>query len=173
VVPFLFMFFGYYIKQKDRFFSIHHTLDLVITQKKDEKLKTMLFSIENNTVKECWCSFPDSFAPSQKAYADKKSLIAKTTKSKKMLIIENIKKEKEKGSKLRISSHCETEDGSVVTFPIRTNLLAKDVLLVIQVIFEDSFFKINHAKIYKQIFEEFEKRILIEYALKEIKSHAN
>ena len=44
------MFFGYYIKQKDRFFSIHHTPDLVITHNLYEKVKCNYYDPYNENV---------------------------------------------------------------------------------------------------------------------------
>lgn len=135
--------------------------------KSDKNFSTALFRMKNGVAIGSWCYFPEDAAPDSKLLNDSDSLASHTVKKKKMLIVENIEKEKKLDSSV-VSKNCVLNDGSAICYPIK---FAEDYPLVIRITEESNFFRKDYQKLYKKVFENFQKRIQIEYALSEIKCH--
>jgi hypothetical protein len=120
---------------------------------------TVLFKMENNLPVDSWCYFPESNRPVPELLQDSTSLAA----------YEDIAKERI-SSTSKISKNCPTENGSAFCYPLK---VAADVPLVLRITANKSFFKIENKVIYGKILEHFKKRILIEYALSELKNHVS
>jgi hypothetical protein len=135
--------------------------------KSDKNFSTALFRMKNGVAIESWCYFPQDAAPDSKLLNDSDSLASHTVKRKKMLIVENIEKEKKLDGSV-VSKNCVLNDGSAICYPIK---FAEEYPLVIRITEEGNFFKKDYQKLYKKVFENFQKRIQIEYALSEIKCH--
>jgi hypothetical protein len=137
---------------------------------KDEiDFTTVLFKMRDNLPIESWCCFPEGNEPIPELLKDPTTLAAYTANLKKMVIIEDIAKEKTL-SKSKISKHCPTEEGSALCYPLR---VGTTIPLVLRVTANKSFFKMENRVAYEKILEHFKKRILIEYALSELKNHVS
>lgn len=141
-----------------------------IFEKKEIDFKTVLFKIaENKTPVENWCHFPEHCPPEAGILYDTKSLVFHTVQKKSIVIIEDIKKEK--GSrKPRISQHCVAEDGSAICYPIRC-IHTNTTPFAIRIVANGGFFETDREPLYQKVFQRFEKRVLLEYALGEIKNY--
>jgi len=138
----------------------------------DKKLKTLLYTIEDDKINECWCTFPQHSEQGPKVLADDDSLINKVITTKKLIIIEDINKEKKKAAGVaRVSRYCETENGSAIAFPIKSPVLGS-ISMVVAVISEDLFFHEVDKRAYSMILEKIGKRIMVEYALYKLKANA-
>lgn len=136
---------------------------------------TVLFKIKEGRPVESWCYFPEGNRPNDELLNDSTSLAAQTVKENRMIIVEDIQKEKEKiknNKKSKISANCQQEEGSELCFPIR--LTAKNTIpLVLGVTASECFFLVENSVLYENILETFRKRIIIEYTLSEMKSHVS
>lgn len=132
---------------------------------------TVVFRVRNKVTIEAWSYYPESQIPEQKVIEDANSLAANSAKSRKMVIIPDIEKERKK-KKPQISQHCLSEHGSAICYPINTGHTKGDIPLVLRITTNKPFFKHENREVYKQILEKFKKRILIEYALSELKDRS-
>lgn len=143
----------------------------LLEQKNDDiEFYTTLFIMENNVPVKSWCFFPESDPPSDILYKSTDSLSTHACEQKNTIIVSDIAKEKKK-KKSRISPNCITEKGSAICYPILCKHTG-DIPLAIRIVASSNFFNSDMKKLYQKIFEKFEKRILIEYALSEVKKYA-
>lgn len=141
-----------------------------LEQEKDIEFTTAIFKMIDGIPAESWCYFPESEKPEQNLLNDPMSLAANTAKNGgKMIVIEDIEKEKRK-RKSQISKHCQTEKGSVICYPIR-NGHTKSLPLVLRITANKAFFSSDKEILYEPILRRFKTRILIEYALSELKNY--
>lgn len=131
---------------------------------------TVVFRMNNNRSVSVWSYYPESQIPELDLISDPKSLASYSAKNKKMTIISDIKAEKKKKNS-KISEYCALEEGSAICYPINTGH-TKEIPLVIRITANKQFFDVEKREIYKKILETFKKRILIEYALSELKDRA-
>jgi len=136
----------------------------------EEKIEfvTVVFRMKSNLAIGAWSYYPESEIPEQKLIEDTDSLAANAVEQRKIIIISDIEKERKRKNSL-ISKHCLTEEGSAICYPISTGHTKGSIPLVIRITTNKPFFKKENRLIYKQILEKFKKRILIEYALSELK----
>lgn len=142
--------------------------------KAEIEFTTVLFKMSNSVPVKPWCYFPECNRPGEGLLNNRGSLAANAAKanngSGKTIIVENIEKEKRKTKSL-ISKNCASEHGSALCFPIKSNHVSAKVPLVLRITTNRPFF-LEHKKVqYEEVLKRFEKRILIEYALSELKSY--
>lgn len=135
------------------------------------EFNTVLFRMNGEVLVESWCFFPESNMPDQALLNDTQSLASNVARSGKMIIIEDIGKER-KNKKSRISVQCQMEAGSALCYPIKC-APTKNIPLVLRITANKAFFSTEKRAMYEKIFERFKKRILIEYALSQFKSYAS
>lgn len=152
--------------------SIHTFFDgfSKILGENDIEFQTVLFKLENNIAKQSWCYFPESSPPEKALLGDNASLAVFSAKERKMIIIEDIASEQKKATP-RISKNCTSDRGSAICYPVRY-IQTNTVPLVIRVVANKPFFEIKKRSYYNDVFKRFEKRILIEYSLSELKQDA-
>lgn len=133
---------------------------------------TVLFKMDDGSPVEGWCYFPESKRPEQNLLNDPKSLAANAAKNNgRTIIIQDIEKERKK-PKSQISQHCPTEKGSAICYPIKSTH-TKSIPLVLRITADKAFFSSDNKVLYEKILDRFSKRILIEYALSELKNYAS
>lgn len=137
----------------------------------DIEFTTALFKMVNGVPVESWCFFPEASMPGQNLLKDSRSLASCAAKSGKMVIIQDIEYEKKRKDP-RISKHCQSDKGSAISIPI-TSPQIKGVPLVLRITADKAFFSEDKRVMYKKTLELFKKRILIEYALSELKNYAS
>ncbi|MBF6650100.1 hypothetical protein [Methylobacter sp. BlB1] len=134
---------------------------------KEIDFTTVLFKMKNGIPEDSWCYFPESNMPEQNLLKDPSSLASYAARVGKLVIIPDIEKERI-SSESRISRFCRAEKGSVICFPIRSEQI-KDTPFVIRISADKAFFSEENKVTYEKILGRFRKRILIEYALSELK----
>ena len=157
--------------------SIHMVFETLATEMYGSdslnfNFRTNLFEIDNNIVTGNLCYFPESDKMREKIVRDTDSLVAQAISSNNkdnIIIIDNIKKEHEHENS-RISKYCVSNEGSALAYLIRCNH-TNNIPFVIRIVVEHNFFNSKQKSKYKDILKYFEKRILIEYALKEMKNN--
>lgn len=132
---------------------------------------TTIFRMNGSVVLDVWTYFPQSQRPEAELISDFNSLAVYVANSKKLTIISDIEKEKRK-RKRRISQYCVLDHGSALGYPISTGHTKGDIPLVLRITANKGFFTEDHRDLYIQILENFKKRLLIEYALSELKSQS-
>ncbi|MGD7033482.1 hypothetical protein [Methylotuvimicrobium buryatense] len=152
--------------------AIHILLEgLYKIENKDKvDIVTVVFRMKNNRSRDVWSYYPESQIPESDLISDQKSLASYSAKNKRMTIISDIKAEKKKKNR-KISEYCNLEEGSAICYPINTGH-TKEIPLVIRITANKQFFDEEKREIYIKVLEVFKKRILIEYALSELKDRA-
>jgi len=138
---------------------------------KDIEFTTALFKMTKGVPVESWCFFPEASMPGQNLLRDSRSLASIAAKTGKMVVIQDIEAER-KRKEPRISQYCQSEKGSAISIPI-TSAQIKGVPLVLRITADKAFFSEDKRVMYKKVLELFKKRILIEYALSELKNYAS
>ena len=151
--------------------SIHNFFEALaaLQNMPDANFRTVLFKMARKIPVESWCCFPESELPVQGIIYDKTCLASHAVKRKKMIIIEDIKKEK-KSMRSRVSRYCESEEGSALCYPIECRHI-NTIPLAIRIVSDKPFFKSSAKNLYEEILERFKYRILIEYGLSQLKNY--
>ncbi len=155
--------------------SIHIFFESWYKINNEEKIDftTVVFRVENDVPVDVWSYFPQSQKPEPNLINDINSLAARSVQSKKMIVISDIEKEKKKKEKKkRISQYCLSDQGSAICYPLRTGHTKGDVPLTIRITTNKPFFDEENLPLYKYILEQFKSRLLIEYALSELKDRS-
>jgi len=152
--------------------SVHIFFEGISKIGRTEKIDfvTVVFVMKNNLSVDARSYHPQSELPQKNLIEDKNSLAANAAREGKIIIIPDIEREARRGKASQISRHCTSEQGSALCFPISSGHIKGGVPLVLRITASKPFFNKKNRLVYIDLLEMFKKRILIEYALNELKN---